>query len=208
MNFLAPFRSHIPVLSLFQDEEGNEDNSENVILSWFTIHSFYEVRTCFRYHKEPGNLDIILGANIDPATFRKIMHIHRETFYHLCDYLKQPRSDGTQSVYYDYFGPQFKPRYHSYQLAVACGIFALAQCGTYHLLASAFNMPTSTFIFFSKMFNREMVKRKNEHIYFPIPQSQKQLSGRFGIMNGAVFALGRLVYLYYSRWYSYQTENK
>ena len=120
------------------------------------------------------------------------MHINPETYSKLCDCLKRPHSNGAENEYLKYFGASFSPRYHSYEIAVLCGVLATVQSGPYHVLAHLVNVPTSTFRFFVKMFNTEMVKRKNDYIYFPLPNNQKQLPGNesYGIMNGAVFALG------------------
>lgn len=174
------------------DKKKKEKKYRLLLLAWFSLHSLFNDRVCFRYYKSPGFLRFLPGANVDPQLFRKIMHIYPETYRRLCYCLKQPHSNGCQNEYFNYFGPEFSTRYHSYEIAVLCGVLATTQCGPYHVLAYLLNIPTSTFINYVRMFNSEMVKRKNDYIYFPLPQNQKQLYGNeeFGIMNGAVFALG------------------
>ena len=168
-----------------------------LLLTGFSLHSLYDDRSCFRYYNSPGYIPFYPTIQADPFLFRNIMHIYPETFGKLCNCLKQPYSSGEQNEYYNYFGPEFKPRFHSYEVAVMCGVLATTQVGAYHLLAHLVNVPSSTFRFYVKMFNIEMVKRKNDHIFFPLPEHQTQLPGNeYGSMNGAVFAIGSFILMF------------
>ena len=175
---------------LSKDDDGNEEM--DIPTLWCVLQSFYDPRQCFRYRLHPGNLNMVEGVDINPADFRRIFHMYKQTFDFICEWLKNDPIDNSKNEYVQVFGPSFNKRYHSFRTAVACGVLSLVQFGTYDVLSGMLYMPATSFRMYAELFFRELSRRHREWIFFPPPHMQKQLPGssEHGPLNGALFAVG------------------